>query len=355
MPHLFEPLTLRGVTLRNRIGVSPMCQYSSVDGLANDWHLVHLGARATGGASLVMVEATAVEARGRISPGDMGLWTDAHAEPLGRIARFVAEQGAVAGIQLAHAGRKASRSTPWEGDRLLPSDRGGWTCVAPSALPFDEGAAAPEALSIEGISEVVAAFEAAARRARDAGFRWVELHAAHGYLAHSFLSPLTNRRTDAYGGTFEGRIKLTVEALRAIRRGWPEELPCSVRLSCTDWTEGGWTLEESIELARRLKSEGADLIDCSSGGAVAGVKIPVGAGYQVPFAEEIRRRAGVATAAVGMITEPSHADEIVRNGRADVVLLAREMLRDPYWPMHASRTLRKAEAVTTPKQYARAW
>ncbi len=354
MPTLFDPITLRDVTLRNRIGVSPMCQYSSRDGLAEDWHLVHLGSRAVGGAALVMVEATAVEARGRISPGDMGIWSDRHGEPLARIARFVAQQGAVPGIQLAHAGRKASVTRPWDGDRPLSDDEGGWPTLAPSAVAFKEGWRVPAAMTDGDIATVVVAFGAAAARALAAGFRWVELHAAHGYLCHSFYSPLSNRRQDAYGGSRENRTRFTVEALRAIRRVWPERLPVSVRLSCTDWMEGGWTIDDSVALARQLASEGADLIDCSSGGNVL-VKIPAGAGYQVPFAEAVKRQTGVPTAAVGMITDPRQADQIIRNEQADLVLLAREELRDPYWPIHAARALGQLDTMTVPVQYGRAF
>jgi 2,4-dienoyl-CoA reductase-like NADH-dependent reductase (Old Yellow Enzyme family) len=355
MAHLFEPLTVRGVTLRNRIGVSPMCQYSSVDGLADDWHLIHLGSRAVGGAALVCVEATAVESRGRISPEDMGLWSDAHTEPLARIARFVALQGAVPGIQLAHAGRKASVTRPWAGDRPLADGDGGWQPVAPSDVPFSEGWRLPHALTVDEIGGVVAKFRDAAVRAREGGFQWLELHGAHGYLVHSFLSPLSNHRADDWGGSFADRCRFVVEVVRAVRRVWPDRLPLSLRLSCTDWVAGGWTVEDSVALATRLKGEGVDLVDCSSGGVVPGVKIPVGPGYQVPLAEALRK-SGLLTGAVGLITEPAHADEIVRNGRADLVLLARELLRDPYWPLHAAQKLRHApEAAPVPPQYARAY
>ena len=353
MPHLFEPLTLRGATLRNRIGVSPMCQYSCTDGMATDWHLVHLGSRAVGGAGLVMVEASAVEPRGRISPADMGLWSDAHVSPLARIARFVKEQGAVPGIQLAHAGRKASTAVPWAGGGSLADADGGWPTVAPSAIPFSPKDRVPAEMTKSDIAAVLDAFHAAAVRAREAGFSLVELHAAHGYLAHSFLSPLSNRRDDEYGGSFENRIRFVLAALRAVRSGWPENRPVSVRLSCTDWAQGGWTLEESVDLARRLKEEGADLVDCSSGGLVPDAKVPVGAGYQVPLSEAVRRGAGILTAAVGLITEPMQADEIVRNGRADLVLLAREELRSPYWPVHAARVLGQTKSLRIPPQYWR--
>jgi len=352
MAHLFEPLSVRGVTVRNRVAVSPMCQYSSIEGMAGEWHLIHLGSRAVGGAGLVCVEATAVEARGRISPEDMGLWTDAHAEPLGRIARFVASEGAVPAIQLAHAGRKASVTRPWDGDRPLADAEGGWEPVAPSARPFTEGWRLPHALTVAEIGDVVGRFRDAAVRAREAGFQWLELHAAHGYLMHSFLSPLTNHRADDWGGSFADRCRFVVEVVRAVRRVWPDRLPLAVRLSCSDWTDGGWTIEDSVALAQRLKGEGVDLIDCSSGGAVPGVKIPVAPGYQVPFAAAIRK-SGIVTAAVGMITEAKQADSIIREGQADLVMLARELLRDPYWPLHAARTL--GHAAPVPSQYLRAY
>jgi 2,4-dienoyl-CoA reductase-like NADH-dependent reductase (Old Yellow Enzyme family) len=355
VPSLFDSLALRDLTLRNRVGVSPMCQYSSENGLANDWHLVHLGSRAVGGAGLVMVEATAVEARGRISPQDMGIWSDAHVEPLARVARFVAEQGATAGIQLAHAGRKASTSRPWEGDRPLTDAERGWPVVGPSAIPFREGWRVPAAMTEPDIAATIAAFRAATARAREAGFTWVELHAAHGYLCHSFYSPLSNRRDDAYGGSFENRIRFTLEALRAVRSEWPERLPVAVRLSCTDWVEVGWTIEDTVSLARRLGQEGADLFDCSSGGNVPGVKIPSGAGYQVPFSEAVKRGTGMATAAVGLITDPMQADQIVRNGQADMVFLGRAELRDPYWPIHAARALGYEDRSPVPAQYGRAF
>ena len=356
MPHLFAPLTIKSVTLRNRIGVSPMCQYSSEDGVANDWHLVHLGSRAAGGAGLVIAEATAVSPEGRITPGDAGIWADKHVEPLARINRFVKQHGAVPGIQIAHAGRKASAAVPWAGGAHLANEAGGWTTVAPSAVAFGgELSKVPHALTGAEIKQVQAEFVAAAKRSLAAGYEWLELHGAHGYLTHEFLSPLSNQRTDNYGGSFENRIRFLIETTRAVRGVWPENLPYTVRLSCSDWVEGGWDLEQSVELARRLKTEGIDLVDCSSGGAVPSAKIPVGPGYQVPFAEKIRREAGIATAAVGMITEAKQADAIVQSGQADVVLLAREELRDPYWPAHAAKILGRASAVTPPKQYGRAW
>jgi 2,4-dienoyl-CoA reductase-like NADH-dependent reductase (Old Yellow Enzyme family) len=356
MSHLFAPLSIKSVTLRNRIGVSPMCMYSSTDGLMNDWHFVHLGARATGGAGLVIAEATAVSPEGRITPHDAGLWSDAQIEPLVRINRFVKSQGAVAGVQLAHAGRKAGAARPWEGGGHLADTAGGWPVIGPSAAAFGGSLhKVPTAMTEAEIARVQRDFVDAARRAFAAGYEWLELHGAHGYLAHQFLSPKSNLRTDRYGGSFENRSRFSLETTRAVRGVWPENLPLTVRLSCTDWVEGGWTIEESVELARRLKSEGVDLIDCSSGGAVADAKIPVGPGYQVQFAERIRREAGIATAAVGLITEPAQADAIVRAGRADVVLLAREFLRDPHWPLRAARALGLKDAVVPPPQYARAY
>ena len=353
MPGLFDPLTLRGTTFRNRIGVSPMCQYSCRDGLATDWHLVHLGSRAVGGAGLVMVEATAVEPRGRISPADMGLWSDAHVPPLARIARFVKERGGVPGIQLAHAGRKASTAVPWLGSGSLSDADGGWATIGPSAVPFSPSDRIPSAMTKSDIAAVLDAFHAAAVRAREAGFDVVELHAAHGYLAHSFLSSLSNRREDEYGGSFENRTRFVLAALRAVRAAWPGDRPVFVRLSCTDWVEGGWTPGESVDLARRLRDEGADLIDCSSGGLVPDARIPAAPGYQVPFAEAIRKGAAIATAAVGLITEPAQADEIVRSGRSDLVLLAREELRSPYWPIRAAKELGHADRLEAPPQYWR--
>lgn len=356
MSHLFAPLAVKSVTLRNRIGVSPMCQYSAEDGLANDWHLVHLGSRAVGGAGLVIVEATAVSPEGRISPGDLGIWSDRHVEPLARINRFLKQHGAVAGLQIAHAGRKASARRPWDGEGQLPEGSGGWPTVAPSTEAFGSGLdKVPQALDAAGIKRLQADFVAATQRALAAGYEWLELHFAHGYLAHQFLSPLVNRRTDQYGGSFENRIRFALETAQAVRAVWPDKLPLTARLSCTDWVDGGWDIGQAVELARRLKAAGVDLIDCSSGGAVPGVKIPVGPGYQVPLAERIRREAGIATAAVGMISEPAQADAIIRGGQADLVLLARELLRDPYWPAHAAKVLGQAGALPSPVQYARAW
>ena len=356
MSHLFAPLTVKSVTLRNRIGVSPMCQYSAEDGLADDWHLVHLGSRAVGGAGLVIVEATAVSPEGRISPGDLGIWSDRHVEPLTRINRFLKQHGAVAGLQIAHAGRKASARRPWDGEGQLPEGGGGWPTVAPSAEAFGGGLdKVPQALHAAGIKQVQADFVAATKQALVAECQWLELHFAHGYLAHQFLSPLVNRRTDEYGGSFENRIRFALETAQAVRAVWPDNLPLTARLSCTDWVAGGWDIEQAVELSRRLKAAGVDLIDCSSGGAVPGVKIPVGPGYQVPLAERIRREAGMATAAVGMISEPAQADALIRGGQADLVLLAREFLRDAYWPAHAAKALGQTAALPPPVQYARAW
>ncbi|ADI15251.1 NADH:flavin oxidoreductase/NADH oxidase [Truepera radiovictrix] len=349
---LFSPLTLRGVTLRNRIAVSPMCQYSAEDGRANDWHFAHLSARALGGAGLVLTEATAVEARGRISPEDLGLWKDAHIAPLARINRFLRDQGAVPGVQLAHAGRKASTYRPWAAERgTVPPAAGGWRSVGPSEAAFP-GLSAPKALDEGELPGIIQAFADAATRAVAAGFQVIELHAAHGYLLHSFLSPLTNTRTDRYGGPFENRVRLLLEVTEAVRARLPEELPLFVRLSATDWVADGWQVEDSVALARLLKERGVDLIDCSSGGAVPGVTIPVGPGYQVPLAARVRREAGVATGAVGMITEPEHAEAIVRCGEADLVLLGRELLRDPFWPHRAAAAL--GAAPFWPPQYERA-
>lgn len=355
MSHLFAPLSLRGVTLRNRIAVSPMCQYSATDGLANDWHLVHLGARATGGAGLVVVEATAVEPAGRISPSDLGLWTDAQIPGLRRITDFLRAHGAVPGIQLAHAGRKASVGRPWEGGAPLLPAQGGWPVVGPSALPFADGSPVPEALTAADMTRLIEAFAAATHRAQAAGFEFVELHGAHGYLLHSFLSPLSNRRTDDYGGSREGRMRLLLEVTEAVRAAWPETLPLAVRLSCTDWVEGGWTVDDSVAAARALTARGVDLIDCSSGGNVPRAPIPVGPGFQVPAAARVRAEAGVATAAVGLITAPAQADQIIRSGQADVVMLARELLRDAAWPIHAARALGVNADTIVPDQYRRAY
>jgi len=330
-----------------------MCQYSSTDGFATDWHLVHLGSRAVGGAGLVMMEATAVTATGRISPEDQGIWKDEHIPMLTRIATFLREQGAVAGVQLAHAGRKASTRRPWEGGGQIAESDGGWLTVAPSAIPFQPGTAAPAELSKAGITSLVEAFAAAARRALAAGFQLVEIHGAHGYLTHEFLSPLSNRRTDEYGGSLANRMRFALEVVEAVRAAWPQDLPVFLRISATDWVEGGWNIEDSVELARRVRDLGVDLIDCSSGGLSLDQKIPLAPGYQAPFAERIRRDAGVPTGAVGLITAAKQAEEIISSGKADMVLLAREFLRDPYFPLHAAREL--GAEPKPPVQYGRAF
>jgi 2,4-dienoyl-CoA reductase-like NADH-dependent reductase (Old Yellow Enzyme family) len=352
MPHLFDPLPLRSLTLANRIIVSPMCQYSSVDGFSNEWHYVHLGSRAVGGAALVFTEATAVVAEGRISPQDLGIYDDAQVAGLARIVRFIHEQQCVAGMQLAHAGRKGSTTPPWQGSTRVDRADGGWTPVGPTAEPFSPTYPVPCALTVDDIQRVVGAFRAAAQRALAAGFDVVEIHAAHGYLIHEFLTPLVNTRSDAYGGTFDNRTRLCLEVADAVRGVWPERLPVFIRISSTDWKDGGWDIDQAVELARRLRARGIDLVDCSSGGAVPDVTIPLAPDYQVPFAERIRREAGIATAAVGLITEPHQADAIVREGKADCVLLARELLRDPYWPLRAAREL--GHATPWPIQYLRA-
>jgi 2,4-dienoyl-CoA reductase-like NADH-dependent reductase (Old Yellow Enzyme family) len=350
---LFSPLVVRGVTLPNRITVSPMCEYSSVDGFANDWHLVHLGSRAVGGAGLVFTEATAVVPEGRISPEDLGIWKDEHIPMLARITSFIREHGSVAGMQLAHAGRKASTAAPWNGGKPIGVEHGGWSPIfAPSAIPFDHGYQTPVALDHAEIRTLVSSFANAARRALDAGFQVIELHAAHGYLINEFLSPLSNVRGDEYGGSFEHRTRFLREITEAVREVWPDSLPLFVRISATEWTEGGWDIEQSIELARMLAPLGVDLIDCSSGGNVPKVRIPLGPGYQVPLAERVREGSGVPTGAVGLITGAHQADEIVRSGKADLVLLAREELRDPYFPLHAARAL--GTPIAWPKQYLRA-
>ncbi|HYQ16655.1 MAG TPA: NADH:flavin oxidoreductase/NADH oxidase [Polyangiaceae bacterium] len=353
MPQLFDPLTIRGVTFRNRIGVSPMCQYSSTDGFADDWHLVHLGSRAVGGAALVVAEATAVTARGRISPSDLGLWQEAHVEPLARVVRFVEQQGAVAGIQLAHAGRKAGTAAPWAGGKPLADSAGGWDVVGASPLPLAPGYRVPTELDSAQLAQVRQDFVAAAERAKRAGFRYLELHAAHGYLLHSFLSPLSNQRRDAYGGSFENRTRLLLEITAELRKAWPEDRVLGVRLSCTDWAPGGWTVEDTVQVARLLEKAGVDLIDCSSGGNVLGAQIPLDPGYQVPFAEAVKRGTGLRAAAVGLITEPAQASAIIAEERADFVFLARELLRDPYFALHAAQALGHAPSV--PPQYARAF
>ena len=348
---LFTPLRIREIEFPNRIAVSPMCQYSAVNGMADDWHLVHLGSRAVGGAGLVIAEAMAVEPRGRISPGDLGLWSDQHIPPLERIAAFVKRQGAVPGVQLAHAGRKASTRAPWDGGAVIPEAEGGWRTVAPSAVPFRTDEPVPEELSRSGIQAIVASFVDAAKRALAAGFVVVEIHSAHGYLAHQFLSPLSNQRSDEYGGSFENRVRFVMEVAQAVRGVWPARLPLFARLSVTDWAAGGWDVEDSVRLSALLGHAGVDLIDCSSGGAVPHARIPAAPGYQVPFAARIRREAEILTGAVGLITEPLQADGTIRSGDADLVLLAREFLHDPYWPLHAAQALGVVPHV--PRQYLR--
>jgi 2,4-dienoyl-CoA reductase-like NADH-dependent reductase (Old Yellow Enzyme family) len=350
---LLQPITVGTLQLRNRIVVSPMCEYSAEQGVPNDWHLVHLGSRAVGGAGLVFTEATAVSPEGCISPVDTGIWNDAQTQAWKRIVAFVHGQSARAGIQLAHAGRKASTAAPWSGGKPLDAAHGGWTPVAPSAIPFDEGYPVPTELDAAGIAKVIADFRAAAQRARAAGFDVIELHAAHGYLLHEFLSPLSNTRTDRYGGSLENRARLLRAIVAAVREVWPAPLPLWVRVSATDWTEGGWDIDECVQLARWLREDGVGLIDCSSGGNVPHAKIPVGPGYQVPFAARIRREAGIATGAVGMITDARQAEDILEHGEADVIVIAREFLRDPYFPRRAAQEL--GEHIEPPKQYQRAW
>ncbi|EIT87232.1 NADH:flavin oxidoreductase [Fictibacillus macauensis ZFHKF-1] len=358
MSHLFSPLTIKDVTLRNRIGVSPMCQYSATDGVPNDWHLVHYGSRATGGAGLIIVEAAAVEPRGRISPEDLGMYSEEQIPAYQRLTAFMKENGAVPGIQLAHAGRKASTHSPFKqqgSEPAVATENGGWDVIGPSALPFAEGYKTPKEATIEEIKEIQEKFRQATIAAAKAGFEWLEFHAAHGYLAHSFYSPLSNKRTDEYGGSFENRIRFTLETAQIMREAWPDHLPFTVRISATDWTEGGWTIEESVELSKRLKALGVDLIDCSTGGNVSDAKIPVGAGYQNTFAERIRNEASIATAAVGLITQGMQADELIRNEKADLILIGREFLRDPYWPLRAATTVHKINDLAIPPQYARGW
>lgn len=352
MAALFEPLSIRSIQLKNRIVVSPMCEYSSEDGFANDWHLVHLGSRAVGGASLVIAEATAVSPEGRITPDDLGIWKDEHIPMLKRITDFIETQSSIPGIQLAHAGRKASHSSPWKSNHALKPEEGGWPTVGPSALPFSESTPAPIALDIDGIEKVIADFKSAAIRSLKAGFKVIEIHAAHGYLLHQFLSPLSNQRTDEYGGSFDNRIRLLLQVIEAIKEVWPKDYPLFTRISATDWTEGGWTIEDSVALARILKDKGIDLLDCSTGGNVPHAKIPARPLYQVEFAARIKKEAGILTGAVGIITKPEEANAIIENGQADIVLLARQFLRDPYFPLHAARVL--DVDIPWPVQYERA-
>ena len=354
MSHLFEPLTIKDITVRNRIGVSPMCMYSYSDGFSNDWQVVHLGARAVGGAGLIIAEATAIDPIGRITSYDVGIWSDAHIETQERVTRVIKENGAVAGIQIAHAGRKAGSRRPWDiGKPRHPDELPGWQGVGPSPIAFSDGYAVPHELSVDEIHQIQDSFRAAAGRALAAGFEWLEIHAAHGYLLHSFYSPISNHRIDEYGGSFENRIRFLLETVRAVRQVWPERLPLTTRISGTDWVEGGWSVEDSVQLSRHLKAEGIDLIDCSSGGGAAQAKVPAEPGYQVPISEAVRHGADIPTAAVGLITSPEQADEIIHNGQADLVLLGREMLRNPYWALQAAQLLKQPAPV--PLQYLRAF
>jgi 2,4-dienoyl-CoA reductase-like NADH-dependent reductase (Old Yellow Enzyme family) len=352
LPKLFTPLQIKSITLKNRIVLSPMCQYSATDGFANDWHLVHLGSKAVGGAGLVFTEATAVSPEGRISPCDLGLWKDKQVEPLKRITNFIAQQGAIPGIQLAHAGRKSSVTEPWNGDKLIAVSDGGWKTLAPSSIPFSEDKSTPEELTHEGINRIVNDFKLAARRALDAGFKVLELHGAHGYLINEFLSPLSNHRTDNYGGSFENRVRFLMEVIAAVQTGWPGDLPLFLRISAPDWVEGGWAIEDSKQLATIVKSAGVDVIDCSSGAVVPYARIPAKPGYQVPFAEAVRTT-GILTGAVGIITTPEQAEAILENKQADLIFMARELLRDPHFPLRAARELGYDE-MPWPLQYERA-
>jgi 2,4-dienoyl-CoA reductase-like NADH-dependent reductase (Old Yellow Enzyme family) len=352
MSALFSPLSIKSIELKNRIVVSPMCQYSSEDGFATDWHLVHLGSRSVGGAALIISEAAAVSAEGRISPDDLGIWKDEHIEKLKQITSFIESQGSVAGIQLAHAGRKASTHAPWKGHGLISPENGGWKTVSASPIAFSDHYDTPEALDLTGIQKVISDFALAAERSLKAGFKVVELHAAHGYLVHQFLSPLSNKRTDEYGGSLENRSRLLMEIIAAVQKVWPDELPLFVRISATDWAEGGWDVEQAVELCSVLKTEGIDLIDVSSGGLASHQKISIGPGYQVPFASKIKKEAKIATGAVGLITHATQAEEILENGEADLVVMAREFLRDPYFPLHAAGEL--DDQIAWPVQYERA-
>ena len=353
MPHLFSPIKIKGVELKNRIVVSPMCQYSSTDGFANNWHLVHLGSRAVGGAGLIITEATAVSPEGRISFADLGIWKNEHISKLKEMTNFIEEQGSVAGVQLAHAGRKASHQQPWNGGKqILPTDENGWDTVSSSAIPFSASEIAPHELDKAGIVKIIDDFKAAAGRALAAGFKVIELHGAHGYLIHQFLSPVSNRRTDEYGGSFEHRIRFLIEVINAVKEVWPAEYPLFVRISATEWTEGGWSIDDSVALSNILKDNGIDLIDCSTGGNVAGARIPLKPGYQVEFAEAVKKQSGILTGAVGLITNAIQADEIITSGQADVVFLARELLRDPHFPLRAAHEL--GHEIKWPPQYERA-
>jgi 2,4-dienoyl-CoA reductase-like NADH-dependent reductase (Old Yellow Enzyme family) len=352
MSKLLSPLTIKDITLRNRIVISPMCTYSAVDGFANDWHLVHLGSRAIGGAALIIQEATAVSPEGRISPGDLGLYKDEHIEILQRITSFIHQHGAVAGIQLAHAGRKASCAKAWDGGKQLKKSEGGWTTVAPSLIPYNTDDEAPQSLTIEGIQKIIHDFGLAAQRALKAGYKVIDIHAAHGYLIHQFLSPLSNHRTDSYGGSFENRIRLLVEVVESIMKEWPSNLPLFVRISATDWAEGGWDIDEAVQLASILRAMGVDLIDTSTGGMVPHAKVPVGPGYQVPFAESIKKESGILASAVGLITHAQQAEDILQKGQADLIMIARESLRNPNFALHAAKQL--GDDIEWPRQYLRA-
>ena len=352
MPQLFTPLKIKGIEFKNRLVVSPMCQYSSTDGFANDWHFVHLGSRAVGGAALIFTEATAVSPEGRISPHDLGIWKDEHIEMLQKITGFIHEHGSIAGMQLAHAGRKASKTEPWNNDRLIPVAEGGWKTVAPSSIPFSESSDVPEELTIDEIQKIVVDFKAATLRAIQAGFKVIEIHGAHGYLINEFLSPLSNKRTDEYGGNFENRIRFLLEIIEAIRSVWPHDHPLFLRISASDWVEGGWTIEDSVKLANIVKDKGIDLIDCSSGGVASGVKIPAAPNYQVLFSEAVRKGSGIRTGAVGIIVKSDQAEAILTEGKADMIFMAREMLRDPYFPFRAAKEL--GYDIKWPLQYERA-
>lgn len=352
MSKLFSPLTIKDITLRNRIVISPMCQYSAVDGFANDWHLVHYGSRAVGGAALIIQEATAVSPEGRISPGDLGLYKEEHIEKLRQITSFIHQHGAVAGIQLAHAGRKAGCAKSWDGGKQLKDNEGGWTTVAPSAIAFNPEDDTPQALDADGIKKIITDFKVAAQRAVKAGYKLVEIHAAHGYLIHQFLSPLSNQRTDNYGGSFENRIRLLLEIVKAVQTEWPQNLPLFVRISATDWVDGGWNIDEAVKLSSILKQNGVDLIDCSSGGMVPYAKIPLAPGYQVAFAEQIKKETGILTGAVGLITEAKQAEDILSKGQADLIIIARASLRDPNFALHAAQIL--GDDIEWPLQYKRA-
>ncbi|MBM4303839.1 MAG: NADH:flavin oxidoreductase/NADH oxidase [Deltaproteobacteria bacterium] len=353
MPQLFDPLTIKSITIKNRIGVSPMCQYSSENGHATDWHLVHLGTRASGGAGMVIMEATAVSPEGRISPQDNGIYLDSHIPKLKQITDFIKSQGSIPALQIAHAGRKASRGVPWISEKHVPASEGGWQIVGPSAVAFGDGYEVPHELNSNEISNIASDFRLAAKRTLAAGFQILEIHAAHGYLLHSFLSPISNHRTDSYGGSFENRIRFLLETVEAVKMEWPSNLPLFVRLSCTDWDERGWTLTDSIFLAIELKKLGVDLIDCSSGAIAPNIKIPVKKHFQVPLAEEIKKKANIATAAVGLITEPKAANNVIHKEQADMVLLARELLRNPYWPIQEAQYLNKVTPGVIPNQYRR--